>query len=329
MSDPADLINVAIESLLTQGYELPAFSTLDRLAGRIRYHVHEQVYRETTQFLTEEQKVSLDQLLKLREDSGITDFTCIKQVPGKPTLKCMNEWALHLKWLSELFNPKPFIQSISYTLRRQFAAQAQSLEVGDMKDITNAPRRYTLLLCLLYQAQVQTRDELVVFFLKRMKQTHNQAKEKLKELQDKARETEEKLMAVFSQVLNKTAETEQDDSLGHEVRSVIDDHGGTEELLHQYEIVFACHNNNYLPLLWDIHRHYHTAIFRLLDLLIICSSTTDCRLIQALTVIRTHQNSRKQYLNESVDISFASQRWQELIQVKTQDGHQITLVRMS
>ena len=32
MSDPADLINVAIEKLIEQRFELPAFSTLDRLA---------------------------------------------------------------------------------------------------------------------------------------------------------------------------------------------------------------------------------------------------------------------------------------------------------
>ena len=35
MSDPADLINVAIEHLIQQRFELPAFSTLDRLKRAI------------------------------------------------------------------------------------------------------------------------------------------------------------------------------------------------------------------------------------------------------------------------------------------------------
>jgi len=44
MSDPADLINVAIERLVEQRFELPAFSTLDRLVGRVRHHVHQHLY---------------------------------------------------------------------------------------------------------------------------------------------------------------------------------------------------------------------------------------------------------------------------------------------
>src|SRR5437660_1748730 len=35
MENPADLINAAIETLLVEHGELPAFSTLDRMAGRI------------------------------------------------------------------------------------------------------------------------------------------------------------------------------------------------------------------------------------------------------------------------------------------------------
>jgi hypothetical protein len=45
MESPADLINAAIGSLLQEQYELPAFSTLDRIAGRIRYLVNGGIYR--------------------------------------------------------------------------------------------------------------------------------------------------------------------------------------------------------------------------------------------------------------------------------------------
>jgi hypothetical protein len=36
MEHPADLINVAIEELVKERHELPAFSTLDRLVGHVR-----------------------------------------------------------------------------------------------------------------------------------------------------------------------------------------------------------------------------------------------------------------------------------------------------
>jgi hypothetical protein len=86
-SDPADLINVAIEPLIAKRYELPAFSTLDRLAGHVRHQVHQQLYEQITKCLSESQRQCLDDLLEAREDERFTDFNRIKQAPKKATLK--------------------------------------------------------------------------------------------------------------------------------------------------------------------------------------------------------------------------------------------------
>jgi uncharacterized protein DUF4158 len=48
MSDPADLINVAVEHLIQQRFELPAFSTLDRLVMHVRHGVHQDLYARIT-----------------------------------------------------------------------------------------------------------------------------------------------------------------------------------------------------------------------------------------------------------------------------------------
>jgi Domain of unknown function (DUF4158) len=48
MSDPADLINVAVEQLIQQRFELPAFSTLDRLVMHVRHRVHQDLYARIT-----------------------------------------------------------------------------------------------------------------------------------------------------------------------------------------------------------------------------------------------------------------------------------------
>jgi len=44
MSDPADLINRAIEALGKAATDLPAFSTLERLANHLRAQVHTRMY---------------------------------------------------------------------------------------------------------------------------------------------------------------------------------------------------------------------------------------------------------------------------------------------
>ena len=48
MSDPADLINLAVEHLIQQRFELPAFSTLDRLVTHVRHEVHQDLYTRMT-----------------------------------------------------------------------------------------------------------------------------------------------------------------------------------------------------------------------------------------------------------------------------------------
>jgi len=47
------------------------------------------------------------------------------------------------------------------------AEEARALHASDLWDFT-PPKRFALLICLLHQATVATRDEIVQVFLKRM-----------------------------------------------------------------------------------------------------------------------------------------------------------------
>ena len=132
MSDPADLINVAIEKLIEQRFELPAFSTLDRLVGHLRQEVHEILYQQITTPITDEQRQCLDRMLVPQEGERITDFTRLKQVPGKPTLKQMRLWIKRMDWLNTLLETVPLLEGIAYTKIRQFAAEAEALEATDI-----------------------------------------------------------------------------------------------------------------------------------------------------------------------------------------------------
>ncbi|MHC4535417.1 MAG: DUF4158 domain-containing protein, partial [Planctomycetota bacterium] len=316
MSDPADLINVAIETLIANRFELPAFSTLDRLVGHIREFVHQQLYEQITAGLSDQQHHLLDSLLEVREEEQITAFNRIKQSPKKATLKQMNLWSQRMDWLGSIIAPDDFIQDIAHTKVRQFAAEASAMEAGDLKDIVSTQKRHALLLCFIHQAQVQTRDQLVTMFLKRMRSTHNRAKEKLKALQEKHRDIEEQMMPAFSQVVHSAATELSDGELGTQVRTIISDYGGVETLIEQYQQVSAYHNKNHLPLLWHIHSPHRTAIFRLLNLLSIHSSTQDDDLLAALQLVTEYQHARRDYLPAEINLEFASQRWKGFVQTR-------------
>ena len=132
---------------------------------------------------------------------------------------------------------------------QQFAAEALALDVIDMRRIQTVSRRRALLVCLVHQAQVQTRDPLVEMFLRRMRRTFTLAQERLKELQDQYRALEEHMLAVFAEVIDQTIREQPEDNaaLGQGVRHILKNDGGAEALKARYEQVSAYHNQELSP----------------------------------------------------------------------------------
>src|SRR5216683_6108123 len=81
MESPADLISAAVEVLVKEQCELPAFGTLERMARRIRTMVHRGIYRRIAGRLTDEQATSLLRLVEADPASGLTAFHRIKEIP--------------------------------------------------------------------------------------------------------------------------------------------------------------------------------------------------------------------------------------------------------
>jgi hypothetical protein len=200
MSDPADLINVAIETLIRANVELPAYSTLDRLVAHVRHQVHKSLYRSITAGLSEAQGKRLDALLEVPPGEHVSGIARLKESPGPATLKHIRQWTDRLAKLDAILDPKPPLAGVAHTKIRQFAAEAARLQVGDLRDLSQPGKRHTLILCLLFQAQSTTRDELVEMFLRRMRQTRHAAQEQLRLLQERHRAMEEALIGVLGQV---------------------------------------------------------------------------------------------------------------------------------
>ncbi len=308
-SDPADLINLAIEVLVLQRYQLPAFSTLDRLVNHLREQVHQQLYTQINARLTDAQRQQLEDLLHVPMGDHRTPFNRLKAFPQKSTLSHVREWEVRLDWLESILDAPALLTGIANSKIKQFAAHAHALEVGDMLDVKDRPKRYTLLLCLLYQVQIQTRDQLVMMFLKRLRRIHNAARDRLRALQDKHRAITENLVETLHDIVDKTPELTEDAALGSHVRQVLTEHGGVEALAADYQMVSAYHNNNYLPLLWNAYQSHRQLILRLSRQLQIQAATQDRLVLDALHFIQQHQHQTRDYWPDEISLDFASERW--------------------
>lgn len=314
MSDPADLINVAIETLRRENIALPAFSTLDRMAGNIRQNVHLELYNKITFQLTMGQRAVLDALLQVSEGEKFTPLNQLKQNPGTPSLKNMRLWATHLHSIETIIDPTIFVRKISHTKVRQFAAEINAMQVSELLDIKYPNKRHALLLCFLHQTQMRVRDELVEMFLRRMRRTVTAAKNRLKALQDEHRNLEENLLHTFGKILNiADDENKSDYDFGSDVKSILQKQGGIEILKQQYEAASAYHQNNYRPLLWTVHKNNRAVLFQILELFQLHTATQDKSLLAAFEYIKQNRHVRSDLLSFDIDLDFASQNWQRLI----------------
>ncbi len=275
MSDPAELINRAIEALHAAAIDLPAFSTLDRLVNRLRAEVHERIFDLVAARLTAEHVSVLEALLTKPPNSVTTSFNRLEQAPGPATSKTIKLWIDRLDWLDGALDPDPLLEGIAHTKLRQFAAEAAALEVNDLLDISQPVKRHTLMLALLRQARMRGRDELIEMMLRRIRRTQAAAKERLEALHDEHRGIEEALIGTFGKVLETARDQETDAAFGCQVRKLLAERGGIEALTEQCDTVSALHRDNELPLLWPIHVRYRHLLFRLLDLMDIQSATQE------------------------------------------------------
>jgi len=285
MSDPADLINRAIEALGKAATDLPAFSTLERLANHLRTQVHTRMYGQVVARLKPGDVTALDALLIVQPGVATTGFNRLKQTPGPARPETIRLWTDRLGWLTGLVDPDPMLEGIAHTKLRQFAAEASAMEVSDLLGMSRPGKRHTLLLSLLQQTRSNCRDELIEMLLRRVRKTQAAAKEKLKTLQDKHREMEEGLIAVFGRVLETAKDGETDAETGHQIRTLLAEQGGIDTLAERCQTVAAWHGNNDLPLLWPIHANTRNLLFRLLELMDIHSATQDRSLLDALAAV--------------------------------------------
>ncbi|MBR8841076.1 MAG: Tn3 family transposase, partial [Stigonema ocellatum SAG 48.90 = DSM 106950] len=321
---PADLINVAIEELVKERYELPAFSTIDRLAGNVRSITNTRLFQRVCAGLSQTELAYLDQLILPESQQSIATLNLLKSPPKSATLSHMQELLAKFNQLMSFGDAKRLLSGIVSSKVKSFAAQAKALDISEFQDI-KLPKRRTLLLCLLYQAQVKTRDHLVEMFLKRLRTIHNNAKAKLVELREKHLAQTEALLGVLAQILSVSSESIDDAALGQQVQSVFTDHGGPQLLLERCEEIAAYNSDNHLPLLWQFYSRYRKLLFGLVRSLDIHSTTQDQSLMLALTFVLSLEHRRGKWLPSGIDLSFIGDKWRRLV-VKRQDDTEV-LVR--
>jgi len=323
MDNPADLINVAIEQLVRQRIELPAFSTLDRLARRVRTLVNQRLFANVMAQLTEDERKQLNALLEVNGPQKKSMLYALKQLPKRSSLEHLQDLLDHIVTLSEVVGADHHLASIPHTKIKHFAAEAKVLDAAELKDCAE-PKRCVLLLCLIHRARVQARDDLANMFIKRMNHIHRRGKDELERLRIKHRQKMEHLVATLSEVINALEAHPQDDVAGRTVRSMLSNRGGPQALPDDCAAINAYSGDNYYPLLWRFYRSHRSTLFRMVHLLTLLPTSQDQSLMQAIGILLEYETRKTAWIDEAVDFSFTNERWKRTVLNKTNEGERIS-----
>lgn len=317
MDNPADLINVAIEELIKNRYELPAYSTLDRLVGRIRSLVNRRLFQTILRRLNSTQISTLEKLVEPDSQSYRTPYNSLKQLPKKATLKHLQELLTHLEWLVGTGDFKEVLQNISPLKIKHFYAQAKALDAREIKDFADA-KRLTLLVCLTHRSQIKARDALIEMFIKRMAKLHQKGKDALDMMRLKQMGTTEKLISVLSNILQKVDLEQSDAKVGKNIKNYF----GQQDLgvlLQDCEAVSAYFGDNYFQMIWQFYRSHRQTLLRLVKTLEFTSTSNDRSLIESLAYLIENENKKSEHLKAESDLDFAAEKWKQIV-LKTVDG---------
>ena len=165
--NPADVINVALEVLSAQRCELPAYSTLDRMAGTLRAEVNGAFHRLVTGRLDAAGRARLLELLVV--DPG-QPAKCVAEVDpagARATVSRLKQHVAWLAWLDGLGATQDWLAGLPPAKISHFAGEAAVLDAGELAGV-GEDKRLTLLACLVHTARTRARDEVVTMFCKRM-----------------------------------------------------------------------------------------------------------------------------------------------------------------
>jgi len=329
--NPADLINVALEELIRARCELPAYSTLDRLAGRIRAEVNGTIFARVHGRMSAAERARLLGLLRRDAVTKRSGYDRLKQPAPAAKLSKLREHLELLAWLDGIGPTDAWLAEVPEAKVSHFAGECRVLDAAEMRDVGEV-KRTVLIACLLHQARVRARDDLAEMFCKRMASIHNKGRARLDELRTEQRERSERMLAVFGDVLEvaREAKTEVGDEdwrlrFGIEAAAVLEGAGGLAQLTTEHEEISAHHGDNYLPLLDRFYRTHRAVLLRLATSLTLESTSADERVLKALDFVVANATRTAEVIPDeldgvAVDTTFAPEGWQRLIRDRRRPG---------
>ncbi|GAC1554085.1 MAG: Tn3 family transposase [Herpetosiphon sp.] len=289
-----DLINLAIEELLRQYYELPGFTTLATIAQRQRAKSYTGLYTQVMAAVTPDLQELLDALLVVEPTTQRSPWDVLKDSAGRPTLGNLHALAERLAWFAPYQPVHALVRTLPDAKLRHFATEAMAYDIHLMRELKPA-RRYTLACALLTSQHAQTLDDVAGMFIRRMRSIQHAAKTALETYQQQHQARTDRLITALRDLVVGYQQPGSVEARFAGMDQVLKDR--SDALLQDCEAHLTYAGNNFASFVWRPYRSHRSTVFRLLKLLPFHAASRDSGLQQAIAFVLTHERSKAGWLS--------------------------------
>jgi hypothetical protein len=334
---PPDLINIALERLVEGCFELPAFSTLDKMASRIRGKVNAEIFGGIAGRAGPAGVARLEALLDPAGPGGKTGFDRLKRSAPRPSWTNFRRQIVHLRWADDLGDAAGWVEGVAASKLADFAGEADAADAAVMRDYGGA-KKVALLAALVSTAQGKARDDVAEMFCRRVATLTKRARAELEALREAHRAMTERLIANYRAVLERIDPADpagaQHQAALEAARKAVLEAGGFAGQYADIDRVSAHHADNHAPLVARHFRNDRAAMLAMVGTLDLQATSVDRSVLEALDFVREHATLTRDHISDQVrgtgadgqpvtrvlDMSFASEDWRRAIRDRKHPG---------
>lgn len=266
-----DIINALIEKMTREDIELPAFSTIEKIARKSRSAANKILFENLSKSLPNDVSDKVDSLFKEKLQDNSSLWNKIKIELGRPTSKNIKYFITHINWLRQWSEVMPCIDNYPRSRIEQLRNEALSLHSSDMLRL-HKNKRLSLSIILIKTQLSKYYDDLVEVLIRLISDISQEGKKSYQnELMGKADRTDELILS-FRDFLNGYHHS-MEDSVEERIAtidSIISDN--STDMLEACESHLALSAHGERPYIISAYRRKRKLIFLLLENLPLSSS---------------------------------------------------------
>jgi TnpA family transposase len=318
----SDLVNGAIEALIAAHYELPALSTLRRLAGGVHARATLDCFAAVDSRLDADIQQRLDGLLIVSKHAQASEFAALCKPTKRLSRSHLDELLKQLQSLGQLSLPPDLLDDVPPARIDAWAEEARRLTATELREYTPARRR-TMLVCLIHRTRATRLDDLVTMLVRFVGRIEAKARAELESWHLERRINVAEMVGVLHDIARLRRDQPAAPDLAVKIDAIFQQAGGLERIISACEQHLGKGAKDWRRFIEPQLRPHRRWLYDLIDALPLAASPRAAGVLEALSDLQGEYfpgERADEILESAFDGGFLDPKWRDLVAVPNESG---------